>query len=114
MSEFHTQKLKQRLQAQQHFPEVVLLKTTTTSTNDDLREIAQKGIVTGLVCSEHQSHGRGQHQREWSSPEGNIYLSALVQTTTAIDGRFALEVALNILQMPSLQGLNLNVKWPND
>ena len=42
MSEFHTQKLKQRLQAQQHFPEVVLLKSTTTSTNDDLREIAQK------------------------------------------------------------------------
>jgi BirA family biotin operon repressor/biotin-[acetyl-CoA-carboxylase] ligase len=114
MSEFHTQKLKQRLQAQQHFPEVVLLKSTTTSTNDDLREIAQKGISTGLVCSEHQSHGRGQHQREWSSPEGNIYLSALVQTTAAIDGRFALEVALNILQMPSLQGLNLNIKWPND
>ncbi|MEG0132444.1 MAG: biotin--[acetyl-CoA-carboxylase] ligase, partial [Acinetobacter sp.] len=42
MSEFHTHKLKQQLQAQQHFPEVVLLKTTTTSTNDDLREIAQK------------------------------------------------------------------------
>lgn len=79
-----------------------------------MREIAQKGISTGLVCSAQQTQGRGQHQRQWSSPEGNIYLSTLIQTKTALDGRLALEVALNILQMPSLQGLSLQIKWPND
>lgn len=114
MDDFVTRQLQQLLSAKGQFPEVVLLKTTTTSTNDDMREIAQKGISTGLVCSEQQTQGRGQHQRTWSSPEGNIYLSTLIQSQTALDGRLALEIALNILQMPSLHSLNLQVKWPND
>ncbi|WP_277560475.1 biotin--[acetyl-CoA-carboxylase] ligase [Acinetobacter beijerinckii] len=114
MDDFATRQLQQQLHAKNQFPEVVLLKTTTTSTNDDLREIAQKGITTALVCSAQQTQGRGQHQREWTSPDGNIYFSALIQTQNALDGRLALETALNILQMPSLQGLNLQIKWPND
>lgn len=114
MDDFATRQLQQLLNAKNQFPEIVLLKTTTTSTNDDMREIAQKGISSGLVCSAQQTQGRGQHQRQWSSPEGNIYLSTLIQTKTALDGRLALEVALNILQMPSLQGLSLQIKWPND
>ena len=114
MEDLATRQLQQLLNAKNQFPEIVLLKTTTTSTNDDMREIAQKGISTGLVCSAQQTQGRGQHQRQWVSPEGNIYLSTLIQTKTALDGRLALEVALNILQMPSLQGLSLQIKWPND
>ena len=114
MEDLATRQLQQLLNAKNQFPEIVLLKTTTTSTNDDMREIAQKGMTTGLVCSAQQTQGRGQHQRQWSSPEGNIYLSTLIQTKTALDGRLALEVALNILQMPSLQGLSLQIKWPND
>ena len=114
MDDFAICQLQQLLNAKNQFPEVVLLKTTTTSTNDDMREIAQKGISTGLVCSAQQTQGRGQHQRQWVSPEGNVYLSTLIQSKTALDGRLALEVALNILQIPSLQGLNLQVKWPND
>lgn len=114
MDDFATRQLQQLLNAKNQFPEIVLLKTTTTSTNDDMREIAQKGISSGLVCSAQQTQGRGQHQRQWASPEGNIYLSTLIQSKTALDGRLALEVALNILQMPSLQGLSLQIKWPND
>ena len=114
MEDLATRQLQQLLNAKNQFPEIVLLKTTTTSTNDDMREIAQKGISSGLVCSAQQTQGRGQHQRQWSSPEGNIYLSTLIQSKTALDGRLALEVALNILQMPSLQGLSLQIKWPND
>ena len=114
MEDLATRQLQQLLNAKNQFPEIVLLKTTTTSTNDDMREIAQKGISSGLVCSAQQTQGRGQHQRQWFSPEGNIYLSTVIQTKTALDGRLALEVALNILQMPSLQGLSLQIKWPND
>ncbi|TCB67211.1 biotin--[acetyl-CoA-carboxylase] ligase [Acinetobacter sp. ANC 4178] len=109
-----TRQLQQRLQAAQQLPEVLMLKPTTTSTNDDVREIAQKGIQSALVCSAQQTQGRGQRQRQWVSPEGNVYLSTLLNTRTAIDGRLALEVALNILHMPSLEQLNLQIKWPND
>lgn len=114
MEDLATRQLQQLLNAKNQFPEIVLLKTTTTSTNDDMREIAQKGISSGLVCSAQQTQGRGQHQRQWASPEGNIYLSTLIQSKTVLDGRLALEVALNILQMPSLHGLSLQIKWPND
>ncbi|MFW1801980.1 biotin--[acetyl-CoA-carboxylase] ligase [Acinetobacter nematophilus] len=113
--DLETRHLRQLLTQAHQLPEVLLLKQTTTSTNDDVREIALSGVKTVLVCSETQTQGRGQHQREWISPVGNIYLSTLLETRTPLDGRLALEIALNILQMPSFKGLNeLQVKWPND
>lgn len=112
--DLETRELQQLLMAAGQLPEVLLLKPTTTSTNDDVREMAQKGIQQVLVSSRVQTQGRGQRQRQWISPEGNIYLSTLLSTDIAIDGRLALEIALNILQIPSLQSLNIQVKWPND
>lgn len=109
-----TRELQQRLSDAGQLPEVLLIKPITTSTNDDVRELATKGVQQVLVCSHVQTQGRGQRQRQWISPEGNIYLSTLLHTQKPIDGRLALEIALNILQMPSLQGLDLQVKWPND
>ena len=109
-----TRELQQRLSDAGQLPEVLLIKPITTSTNDDVRELATKGVQQVLVCSHVQTQGRGQRQRQWISPEGNIYLSTLLHTQKPIDGRLALEIALNILQMPSLQGLTLQVKWPND
>ena len=112
--DLETRQLQKILDDAHQLPEVLLLKPVTTSTNDDVRKIALKGVHSVLVCSSKQTQGRGQRQRQWVSPEGNIYLSTLLNTRTAIDGRLALEIALNILQMPSLQNLDLQVKWPND
>lgn len=112
--DLETRQLQQRLQQLQQLPEVLLVKPITQSTNDDVREIAKKGIHSVLVCSHQQTAGRGQRQRQWVSPVGNIYLSTLLNLNTAIDGRLALEIALNILQMPTLKGLAVQVKWPND
>ena len=109
-----TRQLQKILNDAKQLPEVLILKPITTSTNDDVRELALKGMHSVLVCSTQQTQGRGQRQRQWLSPEGNIYLSTLLNTQTPIDGRLALEIALNILQMPTLKGLDLQVKWPND
>lgn len=110
-----TRQLQQLLNQAQQCPDVVLLKQHTGSTNDDVRAFAERGIHSILLCSETQSHGRGQRQRTWLSPAGNIYLSTLLQTRSSLDGRLALETALNILQIPSLREINqLKVKWPND
>lgn len=115
MDDVDSQRLRQLLSQAGQLPEVLMLKKTTTSTNQDVRDIAQSGIKSILVSSEIQSQGRGQHQRSWVSPQGNIYMSCLLNTTRPMDGRLALEVALNILQMPSLQALHhLQIKWPND
>jgi BirA family biotin operon repressor/biotin-[acetyl-CoA-carboxylase] ligase len=112
--DLETRQLQQRLQHAGHSPEVLLVKPITTSTNDDVREIAHKGMQSVLVYSHQQTAGRGQRQRQWVSPVGNIYLSTLLNLNTVIDGRLALEIALNILQMPSLRDLDLQIKWPND
>ena len=112
--DLETRQLQQRLTDAGQCPEVILLKPITTSTNDDVRELAQKGLKQVLVSSRIQTQGRGQRQREWVSPAGNVYLSTLLNLQKPVDGRLALEIALNILQMPSLKGLSLQVKWPND
>ncbi|TCM68059.1 BirA family biotin operon repressor/biotin-[acetyl-CoA-carboxylase] ligase [Acinetobacter calcoaceticus] len=110
-----TRQLRQLLNDVQQLPEALLLKHSTTSTNDDVRELARNGLKTILVCSEQQTQGRGQRLRQWVSPKGNIYLSTILDTRKALDGRLALEIALNILQMPSLKPLQkLQIKWPND
>lgn len=113
--DLETRHLRQLLTNAQQLPEILLLKKTTTSTNDEVRELAQKGVQGILVCSEIQTQGRGQHQRQWVSPEGNIYLSALLETKAPLDGRLALEIALNVLNIPCLKQISqLQVKWPND
>ncbi len=113
--DLETRHLRQLLSDAQQLPEVLLLKQITTSTNDEVRALAKRGVQGILVCSEMQTQGRGQHQREWVSPAGNIYLSTLLETRTPLDGRLALEIALNILQIPSLKNLSdIQIKWPND
>ncbi|MBK5649892.1 MAG: biotin--[acetyl-CoA-carboxylase] ligase, partial [Acinetobacter sp.] len=110
--DLETRHLRQLLTQANELPEVLLLKQTTASTNDDVREIALSGVKTVLVCSETQTQGRGQHQREWVSPIGNIYLSTLLETRTPLDGRLALEIALNIKPLSSL--LNCQIHFCND
>ncbi|QIO08099.1 biotin--[acetyl-CoA-carboxylase] ligase [Acinetobacter lanii] len=113
--DLETRHLRQLLSDAHQLPQVLHLKQSTTSTNDDVRALVSDHVHGILVCSETQTQGRGQHQRQWVSPVGNIYLSTLLETRTPLDGRLSLEIALNILQMPSLKNLQgLQIKWPND
>ena len=113
--DLETRHLRQLLSDAHQLPQVLVLKKTTTSTNDEVRALANDQVQGILVCSETQTQGRGQHQRQWVSPIGNIYLSTLLETTIPLDGRLSLEIALNILQMPTLKSLEgLEIKWPND
>jgi len=87
---------------------------STESTNNDCKLWAERGAVRALSISNHQSAGRGQSNRVWQSPRGNVYLSFLTNLPKPLDGRLALEVGLALVNMPILQNLDLSVKWPND
>ena len=50
-----TRELQQRLSQAGQLPEVLLIKPITTSTNDDVRELATKGVQQVLVCSRVQT-----------------------------------------------------------
>lgn len=56
--DLETRLLRQQLSDANQLPEILLLKEITTSTNDDVRELAQKGILTALVCSNVQTQTR--------------------------------------------------------
>ena len=61
--DLETRLLQQILSQAHQLPEVLLLKPVTASTNDDVREIALKGVQQVLVASVRQTQGRGQRQR---------------------------------------------------
>jgi BirA family transcriptional regulator, biotin operon repressor / biotin---[acetyl-CoA-carboxylase] ligase len=87
---------------------------STTSTNDDCKLWAARGAVRALSISNHQTAGRGQSNRSWQSPAGNLYLSYLTSLPVPVDGRLALEVALALINMPILLDIERSIKWPND
>ncbi len=109
-----TRQLQKHLTGLGYSPEVMVFTELTGSTNDDAKNLAAQGITSALVASRQQSKGRGQHERTWLSPMGNVYLSILLPCAIALDGRLALEVGLNIINLPCFQGLPLQIKWPND
>jgi BirA family biotin operon repressor/biotin-[acetyl-CoA-carboxylase] ligase len=90
------------------------------STSDLCAQLAAAGEPEGLaVMALHQTAGRGSRGRNWESPVGNLYLSALLRPPgmLAEGGRWALLVAValadaltTLLPDPGL----LTLKWPND
>ncbi len=89
-----------------------------TSTNDHLRELAQRGAPHGsLVVAEEQTVGRGRHGRQWYSPPGSgLYSSLLLRPEMGIDrvGWLTLSAALAIVRTARGKDITLEIKWPND
>lgn len=113
--ELEQQQLTFQLQAAHATPQIVQCKSQTISTNDDILKLYQAGYHSALVVSKMQQQGRGQHQRQWVSTPGNIFLSALIELERPVDGRFALECGLNLIHSPTLNTLSdLKIKWAND
>lgn len=106
--------LQQLLCTSSHAPEKILYLSDTSSTNDDALQLYQQGYRRAWVISEQQSHGRGQHGKQWLSERGNIFFSVLSPLQRTIDGRLALECGLNLIHVPCLSQLPLQLKWAND
>jgi BirA family biotin operon repressor/biotin-[acetyl-CoA-carboxylase] ligase len=71
------------------------------------------------VLARRQTHGRGTGGRSWQSPEGNLYLSALLrpQEPARTAGEWSLLAAVALAEalaplLPDPRALTL--KWPND
>ena len=88
-----------------------------TSTNTDLKALAQAGAVEGTtLIAAAQTGGRGRLGRAFCSPEGGLYLSTLIRPTQPIDpGVITCRAAVAAARaIESLCDLRIDIKWVND
>lgn len=91
-----------------------------TSTNDEARRLAREGAPEPtLVWALEQTAGRGRRGRDWSSPPGNLYVTAVLRPACSYQeaaqlgfaGALALAEAFDAA-LPA--DAPVAVKWPND
>lgn len=96
----------------------LLIYNEIDSTNKEARRLIENG-VTGkfIVTSYKQIAGYGRQNREWYSPEGNLYLSLILNPGCTLEKSselsFVTAVALKEMLNPILAD-KIKLKWPND
>lgn len=92
---------------------------TTTSTQDEARELAEAGVPEGtIVLAEEQTAGRGRLGRAWLSPIGSSILMSIVFRPPLRPHqahRLTMVASISIAEaIENLTPLSVMIKWPND
>ena len=95
------------------------VKTQTTSTNDDGKQLVQEGASQGtVVLAEQQHQGRGRQGRSFASPAGvGIYMSLLLRPEIEISRLPQLTLVAAVATADAIaevSALSVELKWPND
>ncbi len=89
----------------------------TGSTNADAVALARAGAphATAVLASR-QTAGKGRLGRSWASPEGGVYVSAVLRPALvpADLAGLPLAVAVGVAGELGHFGIDVSVKWPND
>jgi BirA family biotin operon repressor/biotin-[acetyl-CoA-carboxylase] ligase len=86
------------------------------STNRRARELAERGETDVVVVAGEQTAGRGRLDRDWASPPGGVYLSAVCRPAVppARTPVFTLAAAVATARAAREAGVDARIKWPND
>jgi len=89
---------------------------TLTSTNDEAKHLAKKGLDKIIVVANKQTKGRGRFNREWISGLGGLYMTIALKEKSLDKARYlTLIAAVSVVKtIEKLTKLNALVKWPND
>jgi BirA family biotin operon repressor/biotin-[acetyl-CoA-carboxylase] ligase len=82
----------------------ILWLGSVTSTQDVARDLR----IGSIVVAEHQTAGRGRHDRRWDAPRGTALLVSFV-----LEPRALLSLALGVAAAEAC-GPDVRLKWPND
>ena len=82
----------------------VLRLGSVTSTQDVARELP----IGAIVVADHQTAGRGRHDRRWEAPPGTALLVSFVLPRNAL-----LSLAAGVAAAQAC-GPSVRLKWPND
>lgn len=98
--------------------------STNTQLIEELKAARLDPTLRHLLTAETQSAGRGQRERRWQSPKGNVYLSLYLPMTVSMTGLLSLIVGYQLAMMPVIKTINkarskqglpiIGVKWAND
>ena len=96
----------------------ILWRETVSSTNDELRALAEMGTAEGLILiAEEQTAGRGRRGAAWLSPKGqNLAFSVLHRPAVpkALWHRLSLAAGLAVAEALEAYVPVAEIKWPND
>lgn len=90
------------------------------STNEEAKRLAKGGGCHGAVIwAKKQTEGRGRMGRVWTSSEGNLFVSVLLQPEKPLNDLSQLSFVAAVAVLEALEGLvpegnRLQCKWPND
>ncbi|MDE3016394.1 MAG: biotin--[acetyl-CoA-carboxylase] ligase [Pseudomonadota bacterium] len=90
------------------------------STNEEARRLAKGGGRHGAVIwAKRQTAGKGRMGREWVSPEGNLFVSILLNPEKPLEVLGQLSFVAAVAAIDALAGMppedaKLECKWPND
>jgi BirA family biotin operon repressor/biotin-[acetyl-CoA-carboxylase] ligase len=87
------------------------------STNDEAARLARAGAKHGtLVVAGRQTNGRGRDGRSWLSPEGGLYLSAVLRPPLPLQDvpPMTLAIGIGVCDAVRAHGAPAALKWPND
>ena len=87
------------------------------STNDEAARFARAGASHGtLVTAERQNAGRGREGRPWASPQGGLYMSAVMRPPLPLADvpQMTLAIGIAVCDAARSFGAPAALKWPND
>jgi len=89
---------------------------TLDSSNDRARELAAEGASDVVVVAREQTASRGRKNREWSAPDGGVWMSLLVRPDEppAYAPLYTLAMAVAVCDAAREAGVDASIKWPND
>ncbi|MFK8213351.1 biotin--[acetyl-CoA-carboxylase] ligase [Haloferax volcanii] len=89
---------------------------TLDSSNDRARELAAEGASDVVVVARKQTASRGRKNREWSAPDGGVWMSLLVRPDEppAYAPLYTLAMAVAVCDAAREAGVDASIKWPND
>ncbi len=89
---------------------------TTSSTMDVAWQQAQDGAPDGtIVVVDHQTAGRGRHDRSWVSRQAqDILCSVVLRPRVSLAGELLMLAALAVTDVTDALGVDAGIKWPND
>ena len=89
---------------------------TVMSTNDIAIKKIKKGLEKGIIISELQKKGRGQHGKKWISLRGNLFISIFFEIKKNVQIRKLTKINCEIIKKSLSKYINkkILIKYPND